>query len=121
MRFGQGGEDNQTVLTSSNATHGFGNYELQYSGAWTSGWVSSTTINDTTFTSYGTVAAGLCLSQSLSMNVRLSSSTTQYPYSNLTTERRLLITSVCNAGASCPGNFTGADGLAVVPASASAC
>jgi len=121
MTFGQGGEDNQTVLTSSNATYGFGNYELQYSGTWTSGWQTTASINDTTFTNYGIATGTPSLSQSLNLYVRLSSSTTQYPYSNLSDERRITIYSVCYAGASSPSSFTGADGLAVLPADADAC
>ena len=120
MRFGQGGEDNQTVLTSSNATHGFGNYQLQYSGTWTSGWQTSTTISDTTFDNYGTATGQSCLSQSLNLYARLSSSVTQLPYSNLTTQRRVVIYSVCNE-VGCPGSFTGADGLAVIVSEADAC
>jgi hypothetical protein len=118
MEFDQGNSV-QSVFTSSNADYGFGIYELQYSGAMTAGWSNTLTISDGTFATYGAPGSPP-VSSSLTIHLRLSASTEQLPYDNLTAEKPFEIRMICNdsGGTSFTG---GADGNTVNEADATSC
>jgi hypothetical protein len=118
MKFDQGNSV-QSVFTSSNADYGFGIYELQYSGAMTVGWTNSLTVDDTTFTTYGSPNPPP-VSSVLTIHLRLSASTEQLPYDNLIGPKPFQIRMICNNSGGL--SFTGgADGNTVYEDDADAC
>lgn len=119
MYFDQGGVNNNSIFTSSNGDFGWGDYELQYSGAWTGGWTTSTEVSCSMFDeSYATSLLGINgVDKQVRIYVRLSGAAPA-PYDHIIggSDTYLDIQRVSDRGfgVGYPVTFTGDDGLVVV-------